>query len=52
MEDGTRPEYIIPVGCAKHTWTMLKRLVSFRGEGWSSPWKGKQDSDAPMISRI
>ncbi|KAI6153321.1 mitochondrial carrier domain-containing protein [Pisolithus tinctorius] len=40
MEEGTRPEYIIPVGTAKSTWAMVKRLVSFRGEGWFSPWKG------------
>ncbi|KAI6133316.1 mitochondrial carrier [Pisolithus croceorrhizus] len=40
MEEGTRPEYIIPVGTAKSTWAMVTRLVSFRGEGWFSPWKG------------
>ncbi|KAL4068322.1 mitochondrial carrier domain-containing protein [Scleroderma yunnanense] len=40
VEDGTRPEYIIPVGCARSTWTMLNRLVSFQGEGWLAPWKG------------
>lgn len=40
MDEGTRPEYIIPVGTAKSTWAMVTRLVSFRGEGWFSPWKG------------
>ncbi|KAI6045101.1 mitochondrial carrier domain-containing protein [Pisolithus marmoratus] len=40
MEEGTRPEYIIPVGTAKSTWAMVKRLVSFRGEGWLLPLEG------------
>ncbi|KAH7883880.1 mitochondrial carrier domain-containing protein [Phlebopus sp. FC_14] len=40
MEDGTRPEYIIPVGSAGGPWGMVKRLVKFRGEGWFALWKG------------
>ncbi|KAH7915158.1 mitochondrial carrier domain-containing protein [Hygrophoropsis aurantiaca] len=40
MEDGTRPEYVIPVGSMDGTWAMIKRLASFRGEGWLSLWKG------------
>ncbi|KAN0100881.1 Mitochondrial carrier domain containing protein [Tylopilus felleus] len=40
MEDGTRPEYIIPVGTASTSWGMIKRLINFPGEGWLSLWKG------------
>ena len=40
MEDGTRPEYIIPVGSASTSWGMIKRLINFHGEGWLSLWKG------------
>ncbi|KAF9243824.1 mitochondrial carrier domain-containing protein [Melanogaster broomeanus] len=40
MEDGTRPEYIIPVGSAGGPWSMMKRMANFRGEGWLSLWKG------------
>jgi len=40
MEDGTRPEHIIPVGSASTSWGMIKRLINFHGEGWLSLWKG------------
>ncbi|TEB35109.1 mitochondrial carrier [Coprinellus micaceus] len=40
LEEGTRPEYIIPVGSADGTWAMLKRVGRFRGEGWLALWKG------------
>ncbi|KAI0067952.1 mitochondrial carrier [Artomyces pyxidatus] len=40
MEEGTRPEYIIPVGSADGVWGMIKRLGAFRGEGWLALWKG------------
>ncbi|KAG1810147.1 mitochondrial carrier domain-containing protein [Suillus plorans] len=40
LEDGTRPEYIIPVGSMNGTWDMVKRVATFRGEGWLSLWKG------------
>ncbi|KAM6497993.1 Mitochondrial carrier domain containing protein [Amanita muscaria] len=40
MEEGTRPEYIIPVGSAKGVWGMIKRVATFRGEGWLALWKG------------
>lgn len=40
LEDGTRPEYIIPVGSMNGTWDMVKRVAAFRGEGWLSLWKG------------
>ncbi|KAF8845384.1 mitochondrial carrier [Paxillus ammoniavirescens] len=40
LEDGTRPEYIIPVGSADSSWSMVKRVASFRNEGWLSLWKG------------
>ena len=40
MEEGTRPEYIIPVGSASGVWDMIKRIGRFRGEGWLALWKG------------
>lgn len=40
LEDGTRPEYIIPVGSMNGAWDMVKRVAAFRGEGWLSLWKG------------
>jgi fusion and transport protein UGO1 len=43
MEDGTRPEYIIPVGSASGVWNMIKHVGRFRMEGWTSLWKGEQD---------
>lgn len=41
MEDGTRPEYVIPVGSMNGAWDMVKRVATFRGEGWLSLWKGE-----------
>jgi len=40
LEEGTRPEYIIPVGSANGVWGMMKRIGRFRGEGWLALWKG------------
>ncbi|KAF8898445.1 mitochondrial carrier domain-containing protein [Infundibulicybe gibba] len=40
LEEGTRPEYIIPVGSANGAWGMIKRIGRFRGEGWLALWKG------------
>lgn len=40
LEEGTRPEYIIPVGSADGVWGMIKRIGRFRGEGWLALWKG------------
>ncbi|EIW86536.1 mitochondrial carrier [Coniophora puteana RWD-64-598 SS2] len=40
LDEGTRPEYIIPPGTADTTWAMVKRIVAFQGEGWTSLWKG------------
>jgi len=40
LEEGTRPEYIIPVGSANGVWGMIKRIAKFRGEGWLALWKG------------
>lgn len=42
LEEGTRPEYIIPVGSADGVWGMIKRVGRFRGEGWFALWKGIQ----------
>lgn len=41
LEEGTRPEYIIPVGSADGVWGMIKRIGRFRGEGYLALWKGK-----------
>ncbi|GBE78421.1 mitochondrial carrier [Sparassis crispa] len=40
LEEGTIPEYVIPVGSAAGSWGMAKRLGRFRAEGWLSLWKG------------
>ncbi|KZT06297.1 mitochondrial carrier [Laetiporus sulphureus 93-53] len=40
LEEGTIPEYVIPVGTANGTWGMMKQLGRFRAEGWLSLWKG------------
>ena len=40
LEEGTRPEYIIPVGSAGGVWEMMKRVGRHRTEGWLSLWKG------------
>ncbi|KAF9535477.1 mitochondrial carrier [Crepidotus variabilis] len=40
LEEGTRPEYIIPVGSADGVWGMMKRVGGFRAEGWIALWKG------------
>ncbi|KAG5648237.1 hypothetical protein DXG03_006195 [Asterophora parasitica] len=34
LEEGTRPEYIIPVGSADGVWEMMKQIGRFRGEGF------------------
>ncbi|KDR84853.1 hypothetical protein GALMADRAFT_260563 [Galerina marginata CBS 339.88] len=40
LEEGTRPEYIIPVGSADGVWGMMKRVARFRTEGYLALWKG------------
>ncbi|KAI0318988.1 mitochondrial carrier domain-containing protein [Amylostereum chailletii] len=40
LEEGTRPEYVIPVGSADGVWGMIKRLGRFQNEGWLALWKG------------
>jgi hypothetical protein len=40
LEEGTRPEYIIPVGSVDGVWNMIKRVGRFRSEGWLALWKG------------
>lgn len=49
LEEGTRPEYIIPVGSANGVWGMMKRVGRFRGEGWLALWKGGQKRN--MVER-
>jgi hypothetical protein len=52
LEDGTRPEYIIPVGSMNGTWDMVKRAAAFRGEGWLSLWKGESLSSGGVLYLI
>jgi fusion and transport protein UGO1 len=40
LEEGTRPEYIIPVGSASGVWGMMKRVGRYRTERWFALWKG------------
>ncbi|KAI0961146.1 hypothetical protein AcV7_000326 [Taiwanofungus camphoratus] len=40
LEEGTIPEYVMPIGSADGTWGMVKQLGRFRAEGWLSLWKG------------
>lgn len=51
MEEGTRPEYIIPVGSANGVWSMIKRVGRFRCEGWFALWKGALLSLALNLTR-
>lgn len=41
LEEGTRPEFIIPVGIADGVWQMIKQVTGFPTEGWLALWKGK-----------
>jgi hypothetical protein len=34
MEEGTRPEYVIPVSSSDGVWGMVKRVGRFNAEGW------------------
>ncbi|KAF8624816.1 hypothetical protein AX15_005703 [Amanita polypyramis BW_CC] len=55
MEEGTRPEYIIPVGSANGVWGMIKRIGRFRGEGWLALWKGSviiRNTQNPFFSSV
>lgn len=40
LEEGTRPEYLIPVASADGVWGMMKRVAKSSNEGWFSLWKG------------
>ncbi|KAJ2965575.1 hypothetical protein NUW54_g14074 [Trametes sanguinea] len=40
LEEGTQPDYVIPVGSADGTWGMMKKVAGFRAEGWLALWKG------------
>ncbi|TFK93536.1 mitochondrial carrier [Polyporus arcularius HHB13444] len=40
LDEGTQPEYVIPVGSADGTWGMIKRVGRFKSEGWLALWKG------------
>lgn len=44
MEEGTRPEYIIPVSSSDGVWGMVKRVGRFNAEGWLALFKGEQST--------
>jgi hypothetical protein len=41
MEEGTRPEHIIPVSSSDGVWGMVKRIGRFNAEGWLALFKGE-----------
>ncbi|KAE9395948.1 mitochondrial carrier [Gymnopus androsaceus JB14] len=48
-DEGSRPEYIIPVGPQDGVWGMMKRIGRFRSEGWLALWKGLLTSCATEV---
>ncbi|KAK4703513.1 hypothetical protein P7C70_g2702, partial [Phenoliferia sp. Uapishka_3] len=38
---GTKPEWVMPVVVQGGVWDMMKTLGRWKGEGWSSLWKGQ-----------
>ncbi|KAL9715824.1 hypothetical protein Ac2012v2_000266 [Leucoagaricus gongylophorus] len=53
LEEGTRPEHIIPVGTVDGAWNMIKRVGRFRSEGWLALWKGLATSTlTEMLSTL
>jgi len=49
MEDGTRPEYIIPISSSDGVWGMVKRVGRFNAEGWLALFKG-ESSMRPSVT--
>ena len=49
LEEGTQPEYIIPLGSADGVWGMIKRVGRFRSEGWLALWKGARGADMQIV---
>lgn len=37
---GTKPEWVMPVVVQGGVWDMMKTVGRWKGEGWSSLWKG------------
>ena len=52
LEEGTRPEYIIPVGSASGVWGMMKRIGRYRTEGWFALWKGLYKSRILVVQLL
>jgi mitochondrial fusion and transport protein UGO1 len=52
LEDGTRPEYIIPVGSSDGVWGMMRKIGAFRGEGWLALWKGMLMETFPSFLQV
>ena len=50
MEEGTRPEYIIPVSSSDGVWGMIKRVGRFNAEGWLALFKGRSSTQSGVPS--
>ena len=50
MEEGTRPEYIIPVSSSDGVWGMVKRIGRFNAEGWLALFKGRSPTRSSVVS--
>lgn len=49
MEEGTRPEYVIPVSSSDGVWGMVKRVGRFNAEGWLALFKGNSSAHPSTI---
>ena len=49
MEEGTRPEYTIPISSSNYVWGMVKRVGRFNAEGWLALFKG-ESSMRPSVT--
>ncbi|KAF8344071.1 mitochondrial carrier domain-containing protein [Cantharellus anzutake] len=43
-DDGTRPDYVIPVGPTDGVWAMVKRIRAWKSEGLKGLWKAQLTS--------
>jgi fusion and transport protein UGO1 len=52
LEEGTRPEFIIPVGSASGVWGMMKRVGRYKTEGWFALWKGLYRMNSCLVVEL
>ena len=50
MEEGTRPEYTIPISSSNYVWGMVKRVGMFNAEGWLALFKGESSMRLSVTS--